>query len=448
MGRASAFFVLAALVPWIVSSCATTGSGEQEGVGHDDTRKREAKKCHLRGTVYRPNGEPVSGGVVLVMGPLSPATGGPLEIDGDGHFEVYSRCPDLIRLVVGSTVGRGLVDVVVRDPVVSVDVIVIPSAQGKTMPIAYGGISPRSKEGGAVIRRAEKALRLVRDGEDPCTVRKALVAEAEQEDDPVVRRGYAAAYFAVGCEAVPDRVRARKYLKYRSDPLGWEELWPESWWNALLESGDVRLSEIIDVARGRGNPEIGAIILVAALEDRGWDPAPTDRTRVYEVLREKRFRDTLAHRMLDRSAIPEDSILQAGESLQSFALGGGTATNETLEGRVALLYAWASYCKPCVKGIAALRDMEARYGSELLIVMVNVGDTEEAVAAFVGAHGRLPGLSTRVSSSEDAEYRKLFSVAGVPSFLLVDQVGKVISISSETDMKGVAELLDDLLVQP
>ena len=92
-------------------------------------------------------------------------------------------------------------------------------------------------------------------------------------------------------------------------------------------------------------------------------------------------------------------------------------------GKVVLVNFWATWCEPCRDEMPALQRAQASLADKGLIVLtVNVGDSEEKVAAFF----QQAGLSLPVLFDKDwSVSRSLWKVRMLPSTYVVDRKGAI-----------------------
>jgi thiol-disulfide isomerase/thioredoxin len=135
--------------------------------------------------------------------------------------------------------------------------------------------------------------------------------------------------------------------------------------------------------------------------------------------------------------------IKAGDplpALTAFQLEGTLPTN--LAGRVVLLDFWASWCGPCRASFPVLDQLHRAYGDRGLVVLgVNVDDTDKAMRKFLGAHP----VAFPIVRDGAQKLVAHMGVAGMPTSFLVDRKGVVRKIHSgfhgkETEDALVAEI--------
>lgn len=128
-------------------------------------------------------------------------------------------------------------------------------------------------------------------------------------------------------------------------------------------------------------------------------------------------------------------------------LSGAPASVASLEGRVALIDFWASWCRPCrliAPRLSALRD---RYGAQGLTVVGITTDEAGEAATFAERHDmRYP-----IVVDGTAETSRAYGITGLPTMILVDKRGVVRDVFVGFDPRSDARLeasIRELLAEP
>ena len=92
--------------------------------------------------------------------------------------------------------------------------------------------------------------------------------------------------------------------------------------------------------------------------------------------------------------------------------------------RVVILNFWTTWCHYCERERAALEALYQKYKRDgLVILAVNLGETEEQVNAYVARHG----LSFPHLMDPGAEAEEAFGIQATPTNFLVDRRGHVVA---------------------
>lgn len=83
---------------------------------------------------------------------------------------------------------------------------------------------------------------------------------------------------------------------------------------------------------------------------------------------------------------------------------------------------------------------------EFTVLMINIGEREEAIAAFVES----TGLPFPIPMDQDGEVARLYQVYGIPAAFLIDRQGRVLFGSRgyhDWESEKLHRLLDSLLAE-
>ncbi len=115
-----------------------------------------------------------------------------------------------------------------------------------------------------------------------------------------------------------------------------------------------------------------------------------------------------------------------GEAAPAFELqGDGAAVKlSNYKGKLIYLDFWASWCGPCKQSFPWLNEMQSKYGAKgFQVVGVNVDANTEDAKAFLAA------LPAKFAVAYDAKglTPKAYAIKGMPSSVLIDASGKILS---------------------
>lgn len=99
---------------------------------------------------------------------------------------------------------------------------------------------------------------------------------------------------------------------------------------------------------------------------------------------------------------------------------------EDLKGKPVLIDFWASWCGPCAMQAPILDRIAKRYDDQGLVVLgVNVDDE----AAVARAYAARKGITYPILVDESGAVQRSYGVDKLPSLVLVDRTGQVISFT-------------------
>src|SRR5215218_2568088 len=114
-----------------------------------------------------------------------------------------------------------------------------------------------------------------------------------------------------------------------------------------------------------------------------------------------------------------------GEMGWTDRVDGNVQKVKDLKGKVVILDFWATYCPPCIEEIPHLMELQAKYGSDLLVIGLHVGGDEDRpkVPAFMD---RLK-ITYPIAYPEDALTAYVFGQqSAIPQTAIFDREGKMV----------------------
>lgn len=113
-----------------------------------------------------------------------------------------------------------------------------------------------------------------------------------------------------------------------------------------------------------------------------------------------------------------------GQPVPAFSLSapdGASLSSEALSGRALAINFWASWCGPCRHEIPLLVDRQAELPEDLLILAVNVRESESKIVEFATE----VGMELPIVLDPDGSVGDLFGVRGLPTTIFVDPQGNL-----------------------
>ena len=99
------------------------------------------------------------------------------------------------------------------------------------------------------------------------------------------------------------------------------------------------------------------------------------------------------------------------------------------QGKMILIIFTTTWCPVCTDFVPLYKKIQEVYGKEEKFVMVNI-DIEES-SDRVRAFAKANNVSHRILLDSEGKVRKDYNIMGVPSFILVDAEGKILSADIE-----------------
>jgi thiol-disulfide isomerase/thioredoxin len=109
-------------------------------------------------------------------------------------------------------------------------------------------------------------------------------------------------------------------------------------------------------------------------------------------------------------------------------LEGQDVQLSSLRGKAVLLDFWATWCGPCRAEIPQLQKVQQNHDGELVILLVNQGETLERVMTFLGSpDGEEVRRHLRFAQDEDIAVGQVYKVWGLPTAYLINPHGVIVS---------------------
>lgn len=126
---------------------------------------------------------------------------------------------------------------------------------------------------------------------------------------------------------------------------------------------------------------------------------------------------------------------------------GGKTPLESLKGKYIYIDIWATWCGPCIKEIPFLQNVEKQYQDkniEFVSISIDAIKDQEKWSKFV-IEKQLGGIQLLADNEWHSQFMKEYTIQGVPSFILIDPSGNIISARAPkpSDPKLI-ELLNSL----
>jgi peroxiredoxin len=125
--------------------------------------------------------------------------------------------------------------------------------------------------------------------------------------------------------------------------------------------------------------------------------------------------------------------------------GQPTQLQKALEGKVALVAVWATWCEACATEFEALGRLAERAGAKGgVVVAVAVGEKRSTVADFVARRG----LRYQQFVDEDFRLADALGQSRVPATLVIDRDGRIIFTGGVLDESALGALRGALTTPP
>lgn len=141
-------------------------------------------------------------------------------------------------------------------------------------------------------------------------------------------------------------------------------------------------------------------------------------------------RDTNPYGIVEQVAVdnPDGDNLATGLKIGQIApnfllqtLDGELVRLSELRGRPVFLNFWATWCIFCVSEMPAMQQLSDRYGDQLVVAGINVGESRDQAAAFV----RQTGIRYLLLLDLDRDVTKAYTIFSMPTTYLINQDGSI-----------------------
>jgi len=126
---------------------------------------------------------------------------------------------------------------------------------------------------------------------------------------------------------------------------------------------------------------------------------------------------------------------------------GKTTSLTDLKGKYVYIDVWATWCKPCLAEIPALKELEKEFGEKIHFVSISIDkkDKYEAWKKMV-TEKELKGVQLFADTNWESTFVQDYGIDGIPRFILIDPKGNVVKpdASRPSNLK-TKELFKELL---
>ena len=143
------------------------------------------------------------------------------------------------------------------------------------------------------------------------------------------------------------------------------------------------------------------------------------------------------------SAQEEGDIIKVGDTMPAFTIvsdNGAEFKSSSLQGKVILLNLFATWCPPCQKELAAVKEqLWPKYKNEANFAMLVVG--REHTDADLKKYNETKGFEFPLYPDKNKAVYSLFASKFIPRTYLINKSGKVIFTSTGFNEEEFAQLM-------
>lgn len=129
-------------------------------------------------------------------------------------------------------------------------------------------------------------------------------------------------------------------------------------------------------------------------------------------------------------------------------VGGEIVNLSDLKGKYVYIDIWATWCRPCIKQVPYLKQLEEHYHNKNIIFVSISVDKEKDKATWkqMIIDKKLGGLQLFADNSFDSTFMNAYAVNSIPRFILIDPNGKIVYAKApQPSFNKTKYILDELL---
>ncbi|MFH4966382.1 TlpA disulfide reductase family protein [Gaetbulibacter sp. M235] len=108
---------------------------------------------------------------------------------------------------------------------------------------------------------------------------------------------------------------------------------------------------------------------------------------------------------------------------------GGTMSLESLRGTYVYIDVWATWCKPCIREIPFLQEIEKKYrGKNIEFVSISIDNKKDYNNwKKMVDEKQMSGTQLFADRAYNSDFIKAYKISGIPQFILIDPQGNIVS---------------------
>ncbi|MBL1411514.1 TlpA family protein disulfide reductase [Sphingobacterium faecale] len=155
--------------------------------------------------------------------------------------------------------------------------------------------------------------------------------------------------------------------------------------------------------------------------------------------------------LLCRQVNAQYKALQIGDKMPDFEFAiqnyeQSTAKISDFKGKLVFFDFWSTYCSSCIAGFPRMEKLQKEFGDKIIIILVNIRETQDEVAARLKTRKSIAPELTRMPSIIDEQvFAQLFPHQFAGNYVWIDPEGVLrlnTSLSKNIHAKKIQEVLD------
>lgn len=131
----------------------------------------------------------------------------------------------------------------------------------------------------------------------------------------------------------------------------------------------------------------------------------------------------------DADSLYAKELLKPETPAPDFTLAAPDGTMHSLsslKGKYVVIDFWASWCPDCRKDIPAMKELHARYGSDISFVGVSFDHDKDQWTRCIEANGMEWLQVSELKKWKETDVSRLYGVKWIPAMYLIDRNGRVV----------------------
>ena len=142
-------------------------------------------------------------------------------------------------------------------------------------------------------------------------------------------------------------------------------------------------------------------------------------------------------------------LLASGKEAPDFTCTDINGTNYSLKdfkGKYVYIDFWATWCGPCRQEIPSYIKLQSDYkGKDIVFISISIDEDKDSWEKVV-KESKADGISLITTGGIESNVAKAYQISGIPTFVLIDRVGKIINSQAQRPSENnLRKTLDALL---
>jgi thiol-disulfide isomerase/thioredoxin len=173
-----------------------------------------------------------------------------------------------------------------------------------------------------------------------------------------------------------------------------------------------------------------------------------DYNALMEIAADQKYKDEITAKYKKYKNLVPGTVSPVFENYENFK--GGTTSLADLKGKYVYIDVWATWCAPCKREIPFLQKIEEKYhGKNIAFVSLSIdkADAHEAWKTMV-TEKEMSGIQLFAPSDWSSKFVQDYGIEGIPTFIMIDPEGKIVSASApRPSSPKLTMLIDSLLAK-